>query len=142
MSPFLILQNNIVFLLMLCVLVLAAVLILPLYWRARERARILDLAQKSLEKGVPLPPEILQALPDRVALPSATRDIRRGCLLISIGIALALLGTNGVTPLEVMLHNARGFALAAFMKSVAVIPLCMGIVLLTLGVQARRSGKP
>lgn len=140
MSPFVIPLNNLVFLLMLCVP--AVVLLLPLYWRMRERARILDLAQKALEKGVPVPAEILNTLPGRAALPSATRDIRRGCLLISIGIALALLGTNSGSFLEVMLHNGRGFALAALLRAMAVIPFSMGAVLVVLGVLARRSGHP
>jgi hypothetical protein len=66
--------------------------------------------------------------------------IRRSCVLSSIGIGFVLLGMSGATPLESMLHNGRGLALASLFKGMAAIPLGMGIVLLTLGV-LRRSSK-
>ena len=140
MSPFLNPLNNLVFLLMLCVP--AVVLLVPLYWRMRQRARILDLARKALEQGTTLPPEILQLLPERAALPSATRDIRRGWFLIVIAITLGTLGNTWWGFLAMLLGERSATLIARFLISVAVIPFFSGVALLMLGWAARRSGHP
>ena len=125
-------------LLMLCVP--AAVLLLPLYWRHQQRSRILEVLRLTSERGEPVPHELLQALPDRSALPSAARDFRRGVMLIATGVAFGLLGF-ALTIVGHAFLGEQGVAFGVIAGALGVIPLCIGVALMLLSRFSRTPGK-
>lgn len=76
-------------------LMVAAIVIVPAWLRTRERREMQQTVRSAIEKGQPLPPELIEALTKEVKLPkvsSAQRDIRIGVILLSVGAGLAMLG--------------------------------------------------
>ena len=76
-------------------LMVAAIVIVPAWLRTRERREMQQTVRTAIEKGQPLPPELIEALTKEVKLPkvsSAQRDIRIGVILLSVGAGLAMLG--------------------------------------------------
>jgi hypothetical protein len=115
----------------------AAVLLLPWYWRSREYSRLLDLAEKAMEAGQPVPAEILERIAARPVLPSAESDLRQGILSIALALGLALCAA-GLIALQGTIQQRHAAALGAL--TAAAIPLCRGIALLLLGRWSRTSG--
>lgn len=70
---------------------IAALVIAPRYFRSQERMRLQDTLRAAIEKGQPLPPEVVEALtsdaPAKRA-PSAQRDLRKGVILLCVAAAL------------------------------------------------------
>lgn len=62
-------------------LILAAMIML---YQARKTERIHDLALRLAEKGQPVPPEFL------IGKPSPQSDLRRGLVLLGLGIGLSV----------------------------------------------------
>ncbi len=69
---------------------LTAVTLGPLWLRSRERLAVMDTVRKAIERGEPLPPELIQALTSEVKPPTADRDLRRGAVLIAVALALVV----------------------------------------------------
>jgi len=74
----------------------AAIVIIPAWLKSRERREMQQTVRAAIEKGQPLPPELVEALskdvrPNRV--PSAQRDLRIGVILLSVSIGIALMGS-------------------------------------------------
>jgi hypothetical protein len=118
----------------------AVVLLLPLYWRQRERARLLDIIRRAAEKGESIPPEILRTLPDRSALPSAERDLRRGCILLAVGVGLAVVGI-ALRLIAPELLGGQGAAVGAVTAALGAIPGCLGVALIVFSRISRICGK-
>jgi hypothetical protein len=72
-------------------LFLAAVTVVPMWLRSRERVALMETARKALERGETLPPELLEALKPEDRVPSAERDLRKGAALVAIALALIVL---------------------------------------------------
>lgn len=78
---------------------LAAIILVPTILRFRERERLHETLRIALEKGQPIPPDLVSALssPARVPsaaspAPSAERDLRVGLTLLFVGIGIAAAG--------------------------------------------------
>ena len=74
----------------------AAIVIIPAWLKSRERREMQQTVRAAIEKGQPLPPELVEALskdvrPNRA--PSAQRDLRIGVILLSVSIGIALMGS-------------------------------------------------
>jgi len=63
----------------------------PVYLKFRERRETQETVRRAIDKGQPLPPEVLDALTKDVTknLPSRTRDIRRGIIWLAVGVGIA-----------------------------------------------------
>ncbi len=59
-----------------------------LYWNSRNRASIMDTVQKAMDNGKELTPELLIQL--GAAVNPKARDLRRGIVIFSIGLATIL----------------------------------------------------
>jgi hypothetical protein len=70
----------------------AAIVIVPMYYRTREKERLHDTLRMAYEKGQPVPPEMIEALQTDKAKPAPERDLRRGIILMCIAAALIFLG--------------------------------------------------
>lgn len=74
---------------------IAAVSIVPNWLRMRERQEMQATVRAAIEKGQPLPPELIEALTKEVKAPkisSAHRDMRIGVILLFIAGGVALTG--------------------------------------------------
>jgi hypothetical protein len=108
-----------------------AVFITSGWLRAQERLRILDVVRALAEQDKPLSAEIIQALPGGVAASTPQRDLRRGVMLIAVGLSFALLGLAAFTGLRSFAVSgavAAGVGIAA----IGAIPLCIGAALIYL----------
>jgi hypothetical protein len=72
---------------------LAAVIIVPRYFKSRERQQMQETIRAAIERGQPLPPEVLDAMTRDVRpAPSAGRDLRIGVVWLAIAAGLAGFG--------------------------------------------------
>lgn len=75
---------------------IAAIVILPRYFKSQERQKMADTLRAAIEKGQPLPAEIIDAMSTNVRLPdlpaSPQRDLRTGIIWIGVAAGLVALG--------------------------------------------------
>ena len=67
---------------------ITAIIVGPTYFKARERRDIQKTVRAAIDKGQPLPPEVIEALSTEATknIPSRSRDIRRGIIWLAVGI--------------------------------------------------------
>jgi len=77
------------------IFMIIAIVVGPAWLKSRERREMQAVFRAAVEKGQPLPPELIDAMTkDQVRkLPSASRDLRMGVILLALsaGIAAAFL---------------------------------------------------
>ncbi|MGV9010541.1 DUF6249 domain-containing protein [Brevundimonas sp.] len=102
-----------------------AIVVGPAWLKSRERREMQAVFRAAVEKGQPLPPELIDAMTkDQVRkLPSASRDLRIGVILLALsaGVAAAFL--------------AIGFGVdndAKFVAGFAAIPGAIGLAFIIL----------
>lgn len=73
---------------------LVAIVVGPGWIKARERREVQVTVRAALDKGQPLPPEVIETLTRDIAqnLSSRTKDLRRGVLTLAAAAGIALLG--------------------------------------------------
>ena len=79
---------------------IAAIVIAPRYFRSQERQKMADLMRAAIERGQPVPPEVIEAMSSNVRAdggaraprPSAARDLRTGLIWLGIAVGFASLG--------------------------------------------------
>lgn len=75
---------------------IASLFIAPRYFKSVERQKMADTLRVAIEKGQPLPIEVVEAMSSNVrstALPpSPQRDLRTGIIWLGIGVGFAALG--------------------------------------------------
>lgn len=72
---------------------IAAIVIVPRYFRSLERQKMAETLRVAIEKGQPLPSEIVDAMSSNVKTPpTPQRDLRTGIIWLGIGIGLAAMG--------------------------------------------------
>ena len=72
---------------------IAAIVIVPRYLKSVERQKMAETLRAAIEKGQPLPPEMVNMLTaDAKPRPSPERDLRRGVIFVAIALGLAALG--------------------------------------------------
>jgi hypothetical protein len=75
---------------------IASLFIVPQYLRSVERQKLQDTLRAAIEKGQPLPPDVVQAMTTDVkplrSAPSAARDLRTGIVWLGVAVGLAAMG--------------------------------------------------
>ena len=72
---------------------IAALVIVPRYFKSVERQKVADTLRAAIEKGQPLPPEIVEAIARDTKLPpSPSRDLRTGIIWLGVAMGLVALG--------------------------------------------------
>lgn len=70
-------------------LVIGAIVIVPVYLKSRERIEMQSTLRAAIDKGQPVPPEVIDALTRNVKLaPTSLSDMRTGVIWTAIGIGL------------------------------------------------------
>lgn len=75
-------------------LMVIAIVVIPAWLKSKERREMQATLRSAIEKGQPLPPEVIDALSrDNIKPPStAGRDLRVGVILLAVSIGIALFG--------------------------------------------------
>lgn len=72
---------------------IAAIFVVPAWLKSRERRELQTTLRAAIDKGQPLPPEVIDAMTKNVkTAPSAVSDIRTGIIWLAIGIGFGLFG--------------------------------------------------
>ena len=110
---------------------IAAIVIVPNFLKSRERKDMQATLRAAIEKGQPLPPEVIDALSkENIKAPaSASRDLRVGVILLAVSIGIAMFGYafNFIGGFE------EGKAVAPIM-GLSAIPGMVGLAFIILSV--------
>jgi len=73
---------------------IAAIVLGPRYLKSVERQKLLETLRLAIEKGQPVPAEVISAISaeERKAPPSPDRDLRRGIVWLGVAVGLAAFG--------------------------------------------------
>ena len=75
---------------------IASLFIVPRYFKSVERQKMAETLRAAIEKGQPLPTEVIEAMSSNVRSPglppSPQRDLRTGIIWLGVGIGFAALG--------------------------------------------------
>jgi hypothetical protein len=72
---------------------IAAIVLVPRYWRSKERQSLQETLKMAIEKGQPLPTEIVESIShDRKPPPSPQRDLRTGIVWLGVAVGIAVFG--------------------------------------------------
>ena len=106
---------------------IAGLVIVPRYFRSLERQKMAETLRVAIEKGQPLPTEIIDAMSSNVRTPglppSPQRDLRTGIIWLGIGVGLAAMG------LAISFEEAD--ALYPFL-GIAAFPVFIGLAFVAL----------
>ena len=70
-----------------------AIVVVPAILKSRERREMQGTLRAAIEKGQPLPPEIIDAMTKNVKVaPTSLSDIRTGIIWLAVGLGLAGFG--------------------------------------------------
>lgn len=70
-----------------------AIIVVPAWLKSRERREMQATLRTAIEKGQPLPPEIIDAMTKNVKVaPTSLSDLRTGIIWLAVGAGLAALG--------------------------------------------------
>ena len=116
---------------------IAAIVIVPTYLKSKERKEMQATLRTAIEKGQPLPPEVIDALSkDNIKAPAtAAKDLRVGVILLAVSIGIAMFGYafNFVGGFE------EGKAVAPII-GMAAIPGMIGVAFCVLSVFNKNKG--
>lgn len=113
----------------------------PRYIRSRERQKLYDLMRASVDRGQPLPPELVATLTADTEPPvsrGADADMRRAVVLIAVGLGLAMFG--GLLGWGISLASPLGGAITGgIIAGCGAIPGFIGLAFLILWLVGRHS---
>lgn len=112
---------------------ITAIIVGPTYFKSRERREMQATVRAAIDKGQPLPPEVIDALSTEATknIPSRTRDIRRGIIWLAVGIGMAAFS---------LINDLRGFGddwsdgpnFDGGLLGMAAIPITIGLAFIVL----------
>lgn len=112
---------------------ITAIIVGPTYFKSRERREMQATVRAAIDKGQPLPPEVIEALGREATknIPSRTRDIRRGIIWLATGIGIAAFS---------LINDLRGFGddwsdgpnFDGGLLGIAAIPVTIGLAYIVL----------
>lgn len=74
---------------------IASLFLVPAYLKSQERQKLQETLRAAIEKGQPLPTEVIEAMTSDVKVrpkPSPQRDLRVGIVWIGVAVGLAAMG--------------------------------------------------
>lgn len=123
--------------------VLAGIILVPVYLKYQDRQRMHETLRIAFEKGQPVPPELIAALQSNIAprRPSTPEsDLRRAVILIALGLGFCGLGYGlwyGLMSVDDTAAYITGGCVAGF----GAIPGLVGVAHLVLWASRRGTTK-
>jgi hypothetical protein len=72
---------------------IAAIVIVPRYFKSLERQKMAETLRVAIERGQPLPSEVVDAMSSNVkSPPTPQRDLRTGIIWLGVGVGLGAMG--------------------------------------------------
>jgi hypothetical protein len=144
MESILALMIPITFILMIVFVVLGPIWIIN-YFKARDRAQMHETLRVAYEKGQPVPPELiasLQAPPpaETAPQPSVDSDLRRGIVLVAVGLGLVGLG-YGFWYGFMIINEIPAYLIGGMVAGSGAIPGFIGLAYLILWLGKRGTAK-
>jgi len=103
---------------------IVCIVCLPFYFKSRERREMQRTLRVAIEKGQPVPPEVIEAMSRSVKTPpTRLRDLRTGVIWLAVGIGIA-----GATYFGDFIHGSGDFDGFGF----ACIPVVIGVAFIVL----------
>lgn len=113
---------------------LVAIIIVPRAMKNRERLALAETLRAGIEKGQPMPPEVIEALTaDRKRPPSPARDLRTAVIWLAVAGALAVIG--------VLSGYSEGLSESYGWYGAATLPGFVGLAYLAFGLIGRDKGR-
>ncbi len=112
---------------------ITAIVVGPTYLKSKERREMQATVRAAIDKGQPLPPEVIEALGKEATrnVPSRTRDIRRGIIWLAVGIGMAAFALIN----ETRWNDAGwegGVQVGGGLLGIAAIPATIGLAFIVL----------
>lgn len=75
-------------------LMVVAIVVIPAWLKSRERREMQATLRTAIEKGQPLPPEVIETISRENVKPPATaaRDLRTGVILLAVAFGIGIFG--------------------------------------------------
>lgn len=111
---------------------IVAIIVGPSWLKSRDRREVQQTVRTAIEKGQPLPPEVIDALSKEATrnIPSRSRDIRLGIIWLAVGIGLAAFGL--INEMSWNGDNWDGPDFGGGLLGVAAIPATIGLAFIVL----------
>lgn len=119
-------------------LMVAAIVIIPRWFKAREREQLQQTLRVALEKGQPLDPEVVAAIgKDIKPVPSAQRDLRNGVIWLAVGVGIAAFSF-----FQDFRIDADGVVMdfGGGLTGIAAIPIVIGLAFIVLSFFNKNKG--
>jgi hypothetical protein len=116
---------------------IAAIVIIPRYFRSLERQKLQETLRAAVERGEPIPPEIVQAMTvpaqeAKIAVrASPDNDLRQGIVWLAIGLGIGLMG---------FFMGFNEPDATSWMLGIAAIPSFIGLAFILLWYAGRKKG--
>lgn len=110
---------------------ITAIVVVPTYLKSKEKRETQETMRRAIDKGQPLPPEVIDAMTRDVAknIPSRTRDIRQGIIWLAIGVGIAAFSLVNDNAWK---GNDWGSNASGGLLGVACIPATIGLAFIVL----------
>ena len=111
---------------------LTAIIVGPTYFKSKERREMQATVRAAIDKGQPLPPEVIEAMGKEATknIPSRTRDLRRGVIWLATGIGIAAFGA--VNDMSWGNNDWDGSRFGGGLLGIACIPATIGLAFIVL----------
>ena len=112
---------------------ITAIIVGPSYLKSKERREMQATVRAAIDKGQPLPPEVIDALSTEATknIPSRSRDIRRGIIWLAVGIGMAAFSLiNEMLDLGDDWNDGPNFD--GSLLGLAAIPVTIGLAFIVL----------
>ena len=114
---------------------ITAIIVGPSYLKSKERREMQATVRAAIDKGQPLPPEVIEALSTEATknIPSRSRDIRKGIIWLAIGIGMVAVSLiNEMRGFGDGWENGDGPNFDGGFLGLAAIPITIGLAHLVL----------
>lgn len=107
-------------------LMVIAIVAIPAWLKSRERREMQATLRMAIEKGQPVPPEVIDAITrDRKIAPTSHSDLRTGMIWLAVGLGVAAFGAVIGYQEQEALHPLLG---------IAAIPGLIGLAFIVLSI--------
>lgn len=107
-------------------IMIMAVVLVPAWLKSRERRELQATLRSAIEKGQPLPPEVIETLTRSVKAPATSQsDLRTGVIWLAVGIGFGVFGAAVGYYESEAIHPLLGMAAIPAVIGVAFIVLSL-----------------